>query len=98
MLGARALQTLMILVVVVAVSSLAVPAWIGGVVGSAAWAFYTGFVENQLGELIFRDLDPARLALLVGVGAIAASLGVRRTSPRPVNSGGFSWQTWSSSR
>ena len=97
-LGARGAQTLVILLVVVAVSSLRLPAWLGAVCGAPAWAFYTGFVVNQLGELTFRDPDLVRLALLIGVGAVAASVGVRRPTTRPVNSGGISWQTWSSSR
>jgi hypothetical protein len=50
-----------------------------------------GFVENELGELTFHDLDLARLGPLVGVGAVISSVGVRRTSPHPVKSGGISY-------
>lgn len=98
-LGVRAAQTLVVLATVVVLVSIATPVGVGGMVGAASWAFYTGFVENSAGQLTFHDADLARLMVLVGGGAVASRVGRRRRpSPHPVNPGGFSWQTWSSSR
>jgi hypothetical protein len=68
-------------VVVLATSTLGLSAWLGAASGAPAWAFYTGFVENRLGELTFSDPDLARLALFVGVGTVATQLGTHRYTP-----------------
>ncbi len=97
-LGVRAAQTLLVVATVVVVVSIATPIGVGGMVGAASWAFYTGFVENSSGLLTFHDTDVGHLVVLVGAGAVASCVGRRRRpSPHPVNSGGSPWQTWSSS-
>lgn len=39
--------------------------------GAVAWAYYTGFVVNQYGQLTFAVGDLARLGLLLAVAAAA---------------------------
>jgi uncharacterized RDD family membrane protein YckC len=39
--------------------------------GAVAWAYYTGFVVNQYGQLTFAAGDLARLGLLLAVAAAA---------------------------
>ena len=96
---ATSTETLVSVVTVVMLTSTVTPILLGALLGASSWAFYTGFVTNAAGVLTFHHADVARLALMVGVGAAAASAGhLRRTMPYQVESDGSPWPTWSSSQ
>jgi hypothetical protein len=50
------------------------PTWASGL-GISAWAFYTGFLENDLGQLTLSAADLLHLGALVCLGAIGSLLG-----------------------
>jgi hypothetical protein len=51
--------------------------------GVIAWAFFTGFDENRLGQLTFKDPDLARLAVFaVATVVIAGAVRTRTEHPR----------------
>jgi hypothetical protein len=61
--------TLIILVVITALAAQELTPVIAVVLGAVAWAYYTGFVINQYGELTFGAVDDARLLLLLACAA-----------------------------
>jgi hypothetical protein len=63
--------TLVVVCLVTSAAALVLPVRWAALLGLVAWAFFTGFVTNRLGQLTFRSPDLARLALLVAVGSTA---------------------------
>ena len=47
------------------------PLGLAAALGGVAWAYYTGFVVNELGQLTFDTADLMRLILLLVVAAAA---------------------------
>ena len=66
-----AISTLVAVCLVTSAAALVLPLRWAAVLGLVAWAFFTGFVTNHLGQLTFATPDLARLALLVTVGGTA---------------------------
>lgn len=69
-----------LIMIVVALASVAVSVRLGSCIGVVGWAFYTGFVEHRYGVLTFAGEDLVRLAVLAAVGALLATSTSR---PRP---------------
>jgi hypothetical protein len=65
------IPTLVAVCLVTSAAALVLPEPWTAALGVVAWACFTGFVANQLGELTFTGPDLARLALLVTVGSAA---------------------------
>lgn len=96
---ATSAETLVMVLVTVVLGSALMPVGPSALLGASTWAFYTGFVTNAAGVLTFHHGDLVRLAVFVGLGTVVAVARRRRRAlPQPVNSGGASWPTWSSSR
>ena len=64
-------STLVAVCLVTTAAALVLPARWAAVLGLVAWAYFTGFVANRLGQLTFDPPDLTRLALLVVVGSTA---------------------------
>lgn len=64
-------STLVAVCVATSAAALVLPARWAVLLGVVAWAYFTGFVTNQLGQLTFDAPDLLRLALLVTVGSTA---------------------------
>jgi hypothetical protein len=70
--------TLVVLLVVVVVASLRAGTATGAALGVLCWGLDNGFLEHRYGELTFSGDDVRRLALLAGVGTLAAYASTRR--------------------
>lgn len=92
-------ETLVMVLAAVLLGSAFMPVGPSALLGASTWALYTGFVINAAGVLTFHHGDLVRLGVFVGLGTVVAVARRRRRAlPQPVNSGGSSWPTWSSSR
>jgi len=63
--------TLAAVCLVTCAAALVLPLTWAAALATVAWAFFTGFVVNRLGELTFAATDLQRLVLLVAVGSAA---------------------------
>lgn len=61
-------------VVVGGLSAARLPGLVALGLGTVAWAFYTGFTENSLGQLTFTEGDLARLAVFAAATALVSRL------------------------
>jgi hypothetical protein len=84
-LRAGEVELLLVAVAGTASSGLSLAVVLG--VGVEAWALFTGFAHNRLGDLTFTGPDLTRLALFtVGTAALAVLLG--KPHPRPTSGAG----------
>ena len=70
-LGVPAEPALLALLAVTVVWGSRMPLVLATGLGAVAWAYYTGFVVNQFGQLTFATADVARLILLLAAAAAA---------------------------
>jgi len=70
-LGITPHPALLVLLLVTMVSASRLPLGFATALGAVAWAYYTGFVVNQYGQLTFTAGDLGRLVLLLTVAAAA---------------------------
>lgn len=70
-LGVQPHPALLAMLVVTVVWASRLPLGLATALGGVAWAYYTGFVVNELGQLTFGTGDLVRLILLLLVAAAA---------------------------
>ncbi len=70
-LGVHPHPALLAMLVVTVVWASRLPLGLATALGGVAWAYYTGFVVNELGQLTFGTGDLVRLVLLLVVAAAA---------------------------
>ena len=63
--------TLVAVCLVTCAAALVLPLTWAAALATVAWAFFTGFVVNRLGELTFSSTDLQHLVLLVAAGSAA---------------------------
>lgn len=71
--GLGSVETELVAVLVAGLTSVGLPLMMTTWMGLIGWAWFTGFVENEYGQLTFADGDVRRL-LLFAVATVALSL------------------------